>query len=383
MQLTLKQAQKIAISAQKLHEPAPFGKGKKAVLKAIEHLGYVQIDTISVVERAHHHVLWSRIPDYQPTYLNDLQVHDRKIFEYWSHAAAYLPFRDYRYCLPRMEAIASGKRHWFQRDLKVMKQVLARIQAEGPLQAKDFEMPKGRKAAGWYEWKPAKRALEQLFMEGALMIRERRGFQKVFDLTERVLPANVDCSTPSMHEYALYLVRQSLRTHGIASVAEMRYLRKDTQSAILAALLELEQTGEILPVTINGIRKTDYFAFKKEIQKSLALSSPDNGLCILSPFDNFIIQRKRLQALFNYDYQVECYVPAAKRKFGYFCLPLLWREGLVGRVDLKADRSAKTLLVQSVHWEPHTKLTSLIRKAFESSLQQFALFNGCERIDYF
>lgn len=378
--IALTQAQRIAISAQRLDEKSPFGQGKEAVLNAIEHLGYVQIDTISVIERAHHHVLWSRVPDYQAAYLNELQTLDRKIFEYWSHAAAYLPFRDYRYCLPRMQAIASGKRHWFKRDLKVMAQVLDRIRVEGPLLARDFEMPKGRKSAGWFEWKPAKRALEQLFMEGSLMIRERRGFQKVFDLSERVIPTGVDCSTPSAHEFALHLVRQSLRTHGIASLPEMKYLRKDLQESIPNALLELEQSGEIIRVKIDGINKPDYFAFKTEIQNKIDLQSADNGLSILSPFDNFIIQRKRIKQLFEYDYQIECYVPMQKRKFGYFCLPLLWRKKLVGRIDVKTDRPSKTLLIQSLHWESGTKPSGLMQKALDKSLRQFAVFNGCEHI---
>lgn len=371
-------ARKLALGAQGLLAPKPFGDGSEGALRAIEHLGYVQIDTISVVERAHHHVIWSRVPDYRPPVLHELQTGDRQVFEYWSHAAAYLPLRDYRFALPRMQAIASGQRHWFRKNNKLMSEVIERIREEGPLQAKDFEAPPGPQRRVWFDWKPAKRALEQLFMEGKLMIRERRGFQKVYDLPERVLPAGVDLSVPERGEMARYLIGNALRSHGIATAAEMRYLRKGWNRDIQRALEELREEGKILPVQVEGVRKETYFAEPERLAAIPAVS--EKKVHILSPFDNFVIQRKRLKALFDFDYQIECYVPEAKRKFGYFCLPVLWGDEMIGRLDAKADRARRVLAVQSLHLEKKSKRTADFEPAFRKTLDEFAAFNGCEKI---
>ena len=255
--LSLAQARRLVLRAQGLDHPEPFGAGSaEATFRAIERLGYVQIDTISVVERAHHHVLWSRVPGYQPAHLEAL-LHPPapKIFEYWSHAAAYLPLSNYRFCLARMHTYASGQRRWFSApDKKVRKLVLDRIRAEGPLQARDFDAPKSHKGGSWFEWKPAKRALEQLFTEGALMVRERRGFQKVFDLTERVLPPWVDTSLPTPAEQARWLIEETLRACGLGTEAEIRYLRREpTQAVLTRVLAEQEEAGALVRVRVQGV----------------------------------------------------------------------------------------------------------------------------------
>ena len=150
-------------------ETAETAVGAAGVAATIARLGYVQIDTISVVERAHHHVLWTRVKNYKPEYL-DTAVKEKKVFEYWFHAAAYLPINDYRFALPRMNAIKSGEKHWFDNiDKKLLRSVYRRIQAEGPLRARDFADTKSTNT-GWWDWKPAKQAIEQLFMQGDLMI---------------------------------------------------------------------------------------------------------------------------------------------------------------------------------------------------------------------
>jgi len=187
---------RIALNQQGLLKNDSFGRGKAATLRAIEHLGYVQIDTISVVERAHHHVLWSRVSNYQPKFLDRL-VRQRNLFEYWYHAAAWLPMRDFRFALPRM-AQTNGERNWFKSsERKLIGHILKRVREEGPLRARDFEdTRKGKKQ--WWDWKPAKQALEQLFMQGELMVSGRQGFQKVYDLRERVLPDWVDTRQPTI-----------------------------------------------------------------------------------------------------------------------------------------------------------------------------------------
>lgn len=259
IEISIDLARNLAIHAQGLHSHPSFGSGKSAVLRAIQHLGYIQIDTISVVERAHHHVLWSRVPDFKPTDLQTLQAVDRSVFEYWSHAASYLPIQDYRYSLPRMEAYARKERHWFRRNRKLMNHVLERIRAEGPLQARDFEAPSGRKSGPWFDWKPTKRALEQLFMEGRLMVRERRGFQKVYDLRERVLPHGTDVRMPTPEEVARHLAERNLRAHGLASEPQIRYLRRGMQRSISHALKGLREEGRAIPVHIRSLGDEVYF----------------------------------------------------------------------------------------------------------------------------
>ncbi|HUP56529.1 MAG TPA: crosslink repair DNA glycosylase YcaQ family protein [Bdellovibrionota bacterium] len=372
--LTLPEARLLALNGQALLEPEPFGKGKGAALRTIEHLGYVQIDTISVVERAHHHVLWTRVPDYSPALLHELQARDRTVFEYWSHAAAYLPMRDYRFSLHRKRQFAEGKRHWFRRNRKLQAYVLDRIRAEGPLQARDFENP--RKRGTWWDWKPAKVALEQLFQEGTLMIRERKGFQKVYDLTERVLPEGVDTREPTPVEHCTYLIESTLRSHGLASEREMRYLRRGLDRPMREALAELEESGKVRKLRV--VEKETYYCLAETLE--LPRSRPGDEVRILSPFDSFIIQRKRLQRFFEFDYQIECYVPEPKRKFGYFCLPLLWKDRLVGRIDAKADRTERTLSVKSLHLELKPSERAAFKAPFLTELARFAAFNGCEKI---
>lgn len=370
------EVRRLVLSAQGLSVGRRFGEGKAGALAAIEHLGYVQIDTISVVERAHHHVLWSRVPGYSPGQLQELQAQDRTVFEYWSHAAAYLPTKDYRFALRRMEAFARGGRHWFRRDNKVRRYVLDRIRAEGPLRARDFEAPAGHRGGSWFEWKPAKTALEQLFWSGELMVRERRRFEKVFDLRERVLPASADTRLPSEEEFLRHLARTVLAAQGLASAREISYQRRLSNSALVKVLEGMREAGEVLELEVEGIPGEAYYALKD----SMAASAAGEEVHILSPFDNLVIQRKRLSRLFGYDYQIECYVPEAKRKFGYFCLPVLRGAAFLGRLDAKADRAAGSLRIESFHWEPSVKARARHSGAVRTAIEKFALFNACPKV---
>lgn len=269
------------LASQKLTGPA------LEPLQIIEHLGYVQIDTISVIERAHHHVFWSRNQKYRPTDLANL-IESRQAFEYWSHAASYLPMKDYRYSLPLKKEFRQRDTSWFPKDPKMMKSVIARIRKEGPLRSKDFERAK-RGKKGWWDWKPAKQALERLFLEGRLEITRREGFQKVYDLPENVIPSSVDIKAPSDADYSRFLIHRTLRHHGLATGAEIAYLRKSpTKAAVLAALKEMESSKEIIKVTVESIERP-YFALATSLDNVPRAST---RIHILSPFDNLIIQRK-------------------------------------------------------------------------------------------
>jgi len=366
--LSLMEAQKVILLSQGMHKEHKDKGSKEATYKAIKAMNYVQIDSISVVERAHHHSIWNRVGNYAPIHIEQLLA-DKRIFEYWSHAAAYLPMADYRFSLPRKYAIAQGDTHWFNVDKKDMSAVLDRIRADGPLQAKDFNDPRTTKA-GWWDWKPAKKALEQLFMQGELMVVKRQGFQKVYDLTERVLPATINTDTPSQEEYFQHLIVSYLKANAIGTPQQITYLLKGLKKPINQHCLQMLEDGLLITVTVD---EQLYFALPT-VDDLLKKKLPRGKVKILSPFDNLIIQRKRIQALFNYDYQIECYVPALKRKVGYFSLPLLWGRQFSGRMDVKMDRKLGVFNILNLHLETDNADEFIFE--LKKSLSNFLPFNN-------
>lgn len=372
--LSLKDARKLVLLAQRLPPKKQLGSAQAATLSVLEHLAYVQIDTICVIQRAHHHTLWNRNPRYQSEHLDRL-IDDKKVFEYWSHAAAYLPMRDYRYSLPRKLAIAArDQKHWYTRDEKLMQSVLQRIREEGPLMAKDFD--DGKRATGHWKSKPTKRALESLYMEGTLMIPRRSNFHKVYDLAERVLPKGIDTSVPSPCEHARFLITRYLQANGLGQAAQIAYLLKGIKALITATLRDMVENEELIQLSVDG---QAYFAMPDALASLEAPLALDR-LKILSPFDNLLIQRKRVQRLFQFDYLIECYVPSAKRKFGYFCLPILWRGVLSARMDCKADRKAGVLHIQHLSMEATVEDYQGFARALALEITEFMRFNGCEQL---
>ncbi len=372
--LSIQQARKLVLLSQRLPPRNQSGRAIEATLSAVEHLGYIQIDTISVVQRAHHHTLWNRNPRYQASQLDQLLA-DKQIFEYWSHAAAYLPLRDYRFSLPRKQALARGDQsHWYKRDEQMLKWVLKRITTEGPLMAKDFEHT-GKRIDPW-KTKPAKRALEYLFMQGDLMVPYRINFHKVYDLTERVLPGGTNTTLPTPEEYARFLITRYLRANGLGQSAEIAYLLKGIKPLVDKTLEDMVSTGELLQIRVAGRL---YYALPTSLEllsKPLARSK----LKILSPFDNLVIQRKRIKALFDFDYLIECYVPKAKRRYGYFSLPILWNGKLVARMDCRTERTELLLHIHHLALEPTVLKTDELFLALRKELESFLLFNHCNQL---
>jgi uncharacterized protein len=373
----LARLRRLALAAQGLLQAQPYGRGLTGARKAINHIGYVQIDTISVVERAHHHVLYARVPEFKPAMV-DRMLRDRDIFEYWAHAAAFLPMADFRFSLPYKQAIKSGQTHWYKtRDQKLMDELLARIRADGPIRSRDVEA-NTTKRSGWWDWKPAKKALEQMYMEGDLMVSDREGFQKTYDLTERVLPPHVNTQMPSSSEFAAYIVDQQLRCHGLVSLKGLTYLRRNTElrQAVKAVVDErlAQQTLEQVQLSSGEV----FFLETGALERSLP--SLKSRMLILSPFDNSVIQRDRLKALFQFDYQLECYLPEAKRQYGYFCLPLLYRDEFIGRVDCKAHRKIRQLEIKLLHLEQYKFDEELVITAFVEAIAKFCHFQNCDSV---
>jgi len=379
-EISSRDARRLFLASQGLLRNNEFGRGKNAVLKAIEQLSYVQIDTISVIERAHNHVLWTRVDNFTPKILDQLQSTHKTVFEYWSHAAAYLPMRDYRFYQPVMQSM--GQR--YAPDKKVADLVLARIREEGPLQARDFT-DTNHKTTGWWDWKPAKRAMERLFLAGELMITRREGFQKVYDLKERVLPEDIDTRLPSEREWQHFLIRMMINALGFATPQEICYLRTTTRKlfkhpilpGISRTLLELLEAGEIVEVSVQGNR---YFTTEENLNR-IPSRLGRKMVRLLSPFDNLVIQRKRTLELFDFDYQLECYLPSEKRIYGYFSLPILWGDELIGRMDAKADRRNREFQVRFLHLNQNFRSYDELAQPLSAELRRLAQYHACDSIE--
>lgn len=387
-------ARRICLKAQQLAAGPDKSGTKAAVRSLIGHLGYVQIDTISVVQRSHHHVFWTRRNDYDPAVLHDLQAADRAVFEYWGHAMSYLPIEDYRFALPRMKKLENPRNPWFVRQYEKCKNhlapVLERIRREGPLTSKDFSTH-GMERGPWWDWKPAKCALEMLFWRGDLMISERRNFQKVYDLRQRVLPSGIDTSFPTEDASARFLVRRALRALGVADEREIRCFLQpgagrdsDLQiadaKAIRRAVSDLVDAGKILPATLEGDSGVRNYVLRENLEAADRKTPPDAHIHLLSPFDNLIIQRERLKRIFDFDYTLECYVPAAKRRHGYFVFPILWGDRFIGRLDPKADRRTHVLQIRNLAFESGFEMFESALSLLADRFVRMAAFNQCTTV---
>lgn len=369
------QARRLAIHCAGLHKPWKLPAGKNGAAEVVRKLGYVQIDTISVIERAHNHVLGTRQPKYRSEMIDTL-LREREVFEYWAHAAAYLPMEDYRYYLPRKKNFYKWRTEedFRKENGKLIKEVYRRVKKEGPVMACDFEHNKSERGP-WWDWKPSKRALEVLFNTGDLMVSARDKFRRVYDVAERVVPAGLDTSEPSAEEVGRHFVRRALQVHGVATLPEVRKMF-DNRGA-KQALAEMVADGEVETVRVAGDEE-DSYVLPELLDEIPARVS--KRVHLLSPFDNLTIDRDRLTRLFDFEYRIECYTPAAKRKYGYFTLPILWNGRLMGRLDPKAERKKRRFLVRNVVMESKGTASDEFVSALAKALWEFARFNGCEEI---
>ena len=349
--ISREQAKRIILKATGLHTVNAFGKGINATDRLIHQLGYIQVDTISVVQRAHHHILNTRNQTYQKDHLLKLQVDRRSIFEYWSHAAAYLPMAGYRFRLPQMEYYRTHQDGWPKADPKTKEYVFDRIRSEGPLMSKDFQKHE-KSNNGWWDWKPAKVALQRLFFEGKIMIHHRRNFQRVYDISERILPTTISTQYPNDQDLAEYLVMTAIQSKGIIRSKDAHYLLGRFRNIVNKWIRSAIMDSKIIEIQIQGLTGKFYTTLH---QLESIPGRIVKRIYLLSPFDNVVIQRERLKEFFDFDYQIECYVPKPKRKIGYYTLPILYGTSFVGYVDCKADRKRKVLTVNNL------LLTSKIR----------------------
>jgi uncharacterized protein len=375
--LTLKKdhAKRIILHAAGLSKRGQFGKGIEAVYKVIEHLGFVQIDTNYVVERAHHHSFFARIPDYKPEWPEQLQS-DGRILESWTFAMGYMPTETNRFSIPLRESFAE---RWklSQVEKNLMRTILDRIGREGPLMARDFENDRTTKSTGWWDWRPSKVALERMNLTGQLITASRRGFQKVYDLPENIISSDIDMTPPTREEFARHVIRRSLKSLGIGLLKDVAYsCRYVRGNAMKTELAKMVKEGEVIEVVVQGVNAGALYMLPEYKSKKVANSG---DLFILSPFDILNIFRHRLKYFFDFDYQVECFVPAPKRKYGYFSLPILVGDTFIARMDSKADRKERVLVINNLHFEK-VKLTKVVIDKLADAILKFAKFNGCEGV---
>jgi len=372
--LTKQQARKIILDAAGLARKAQFGTGVEAIYRVIDHLGFVQLDTNYVIERAHHHVMAARIPDYETEWLANL-CEDGRIYEYFSSDAGYLPMHDFRFSLPVKKAFETQGQPLSKPEINLMKQIMDRVEREGALMVGDFDNDRLEASSGWWDWRPAKVALERLYLNGSLMISRTKSFQKVYDLPLNLVPQETDLTMPSDEEYAHFIILRTLGALGIAAVKEMAWRARRVKGNLIKKELEIMvQTGEVKMVIVDGVKGPLYMLTGREINVELS-----NDVFILSPFDILNVFRHRLKDFFNFDYQIECFVPAPKRLYGYFSLPVLAGETFIARMDAKADRKKKVLIVHNIHFEPIDIEQTVIEK-FIHALKAFARFNQCRDI---
>ena len=372
------------LAAQGLLQPPAQPASKADVLATIHQIGILQIDTINVVARSPYMVLWSRLGDYKPAWLDELLA-EGALFEYWAHGACYIPIEDFALFRGRMlktRAADYSTHYWSPLEhAGLVESILERIRLEGPLRSSNFvsdHKPQG----GWWNWKDEKRGLEHLFNTGELMIARREKFQRVYDLQERVLPGWDDRQTCTEEEARRALVLKTVRALGISRidwVAHYYYLAKTGLAELVKGLA---REGALLEVEVESWPEPVYMhPDQQELLNKAASGALEPGLTtLLSPFDPLILDRRRTRQVFGFDFTIECYLPQAKRRYGYYALPILHRGALVGRLAAKAHRTKGIFEIKGLWLEPGWELKGALAEELGAALQRCAAWHGTPQV---
>ncbi|HEX2208704.1 MAG TPA: crosslink repair DNA glycosylase YcaQ family protein [Longimicrobium sp.] len=378
-------ARALMLAAQGLDRRPRRRARKPDVLAAIRRMGALQIDTISVVARSPYLVLWTRLGNYDPRWLDELLAAG-KLFEYWSHEACFLPIEDYPLYRHRMLDHAwAGWRYahkWMAAHRDDAARLLQFVRDKGPVRSTDFERAETR--GGWWSWKPEKRMLESLFTAGELMIARREGFQRIYDLRERVLPSWDDSRLPSTDEVRRALVLKAVRAMGIAKAKWVAdYFRMDKTSTKLLPE-KLADAGDLLRASVEGWKEPAYVHPDHANTARAVLAGRGKPVLttLLSPFDPLIWDRGRASEMFGFEYRIEVYTPAPKRVYGYYVLPILHRGRLVGRLDPKAHRKEGVFEVRRIHFEPGVRLTDRLIGEVAAAVRDCARWHGTPRVEF-
>ncbi len=373
-------ARTMLLAAQGLSSPPERPATRDDVLVAIRRMGVLQIDSISVVARSPYLVLWSRIGAYDPIWLDELLA-EGALFEYWSHAACFIPIEDYGLYRRLMLDKTDKTRVWMEAHPDALEHVMGRIRDGGAVRSAEFARTDG-KAGGWWEWKPEKRALEHLFAAGELMISRRENFHRVYDLRERVLanalPTWTDALAPTEREVRRALALKAVRALGVAVPRWVPDYFRTPKKGAAGLLEELADEGSLLRATIEDFDEPAYVhsdnaGLADEILSGALRSSVTT---LLSPFDPVVWDRARALELFGFDYKIEVYTPAARRRYGYYSLPILHDGALVGRLDAKAHRKEGLFEVKALHLEPEASVSDGLVSGIAGALRDCAAWHG-------
>jgi len=391
LKISVETVRRLQLEKQGIGEP-PKKTTKKRVEETVGRLGCVQIDTINVVERAHYFTLWTRLGQYKKADLHALAYEDRRIFEGWGHAMCYMPITDWRYLIAANRERAKNKiihTGWFSRvEPEIVDSVLDRVSKEGPLGSADFE---GKKpSSGWWGWKPAKRALEALFSSGDLMVTRRDGFQRIYDLTERVLPSWLDVSEPTEEQRNRFFAIRTLSYLGATKPADIKSYYHSwcvklglTAKQIQDLLEELAEEGAVVKLSVEGIR-TPHYCLAEDAPRlgELEHDWSYGGVRLVNYFDSLLWNADRLETLFGFERALEVYLKPHQRRYGYFTTPILYGDRLVGRLDPKLERKEKKLIIRGLWYEDGFKKDEVFEDELQKTLDDFSRFNGAEKIEW-
>jgi hypothetical protein len=378
----------LALHTQKLDTPngSEPAASLDSVYETVNQLGAVQIDTLQMVARAHYLAIWSRHGTYPPSMFDELAFHpeQRRLFEGWYHAACYVPTHEYRYQIPRQRKLRENGHHWYNEWIKtpghkeLIEATLVRIRTEGGLRTSDFENPEARRSS-WWDWKPAKVALEHLYAFGDLMIVERVKFQRVYDLTERVLPAWVDVAEPTAAERDRFWVERGAKAIGVGlprNSGDYTWMKITTSRPIVQELMKQGALVEITGETVSGPQALIIHRDNLPLLEKVAAGEiRAERTTFLNPWDNFWWAQDRDEVLWGFKHLIELYVPAPKRIYGYYLMPILHKDRLVGRLDPKLERKTGTLRLKSLHLEPGIAPDEQLVADVAAALRDFMKFH--------
>ncbi|UWM65648.1 winged helix-turn-helix domain-containing protein [Enterobacter sp. CP102] len=383
-QLSLSAARNLHLAAQGLLKKPRRRAQPSDILSTVQRMSLLQIDTINIVARSPYLVLFSRLGAYQPQWL-DNALSQGELMEYWAHEACFLPRSDFS--LVRHRMLSPDKmgwkyrQEWMREHAAEIEQLIAHIQENGPVRSADFEHPR-KGASGWWEWKPHKRHLEGLFTSGKLMVIERRNFQRVYDLTHRVMPHWDDQrDLLSQEDAEAIMLANSARSLGIFRPQWLADYYRLRQPALKPLLDMWQQAQRVIPVEVEMLGEmwldADLLPLLPQAQEGKLQATHST---VLSPFDPVVWDRKRAEQLFNFSYRLECYTPAPKRQYGYFVLPLLHKGQLVGRMDAKMHRKTGVLEVIALYLEEGIRVTATLDKGLATAITDFAAWQGAREV---
>jgi uncharacterized protein YcaQ len=375
---SLAEAKAIAIAAQGFGQRRTGAVNAKALSQTIEQMGVLQLDSVNVFERSHYLPLFARLGNYSSAILDDLLLSEHTPathIEYWVHEASFIPIESWPLWQFKMQAareLHAQPGQWLAEHRKLADSLLERLRKDGPATFSQLDDTRGERRGSWWDWSDAKRALEELFHDGVITTVGRRNFQRVYAPVEQVVPESLRSIAIPENDARRTLVANAVRALGVATLSDIADYYRMKSAPAKAALDACVESGDVVRVTVegwldkNGNPLTAYALPQLTIpRRTIDVNT------ILTPFDPLTWNRERASRLFGFDYKIEIYTPAAKRRFGYYSLPVLMDDSLVARIDLKADRKSRTLIVRSAHWEPERpadgidRLTAVVREAAE------------------